>query len=393
MPTTTTRRRWLGRAVVGVLSAGLTVVGPLAGTAPSQQIVIVYGIGGTPTITTPVPVDAATGDATVSWTMPAGHTSTNLHWNTEGSTQTQGEPTEGLPMVCWMTGPADGKHNCLGGRDQGNSTVSTVIRGLEPGTYHVQIQTYGTKSRTVNGNPGTASYNAFSPVVTFVVPPKPAPTTTTTTAAPARNAPPVANPGKPSASVDKPKLTPPPVGKDKAVPTKTVAVPAANCPNLEAGGFLNTAGAAFKALQSAAKGAAPARRAAIAAAIAKVHECNRTKAAADPKSAQQALGAVNNRKQEATTAKKAAAKADADADAKEATATAKEVAAKSDPAGPTGPAAADAAAARAAATEARKLADTKAKEAAAKQQAVTTAIGKCRRFTATKDRAITTKCK
>lgn len=118
-----------------------------------------------------VPNDA--GEAVASWTLPAGHQSWNLHWSTDPSTVAvgSGDPSEGRPMTCFMSGPADGTHDCVGGRDLGSTQVSSRITGLAPGAYYAQVQTMGHKQWTdptynVTQN---VSYYGWSAVVPFTV--------------------------------------------------------------------------------------------------------------------------------------------------------------------------------------------------------------------------------
>jgi hypothetical protein len=83
----------------------------------------------------------------VTWTLPSGHTSTNLHWSTNPATvpTPASDPSEGLQMACFASGPSDGIHNCTGGTDLGDTQTSYTIKGLKPGTYYVQVMTYGIK--------------------------------------------------------------------------------------------------------------------------------------------------------------------------------------------------------------------------------------------------------
>src|SRR5436305_14988045 len=111
----------VGWRLAVALLAGAVVAG--GGTAGATDITVTYGPpGGVPTIDSVV--QQANGDVLVSWTMPAGHTPTNLHWDTSNATTDIGAPNEGGAMTCMTTGPADGKHSCVGGRDQGTSNTT-----------------------------------------------------------------------------------------------------------------------------------------------------------------------------------------------------------------------------------------------------------------------------
>lgn len=118
------------------------------------------------------------GQVVVTWSLPsndsraaateARHTATNIRWSTDPATVPSSGNNEGSTLACWLTGPSDGKHDCTGGRDLGANATSFTITGLAPGTYYVQLQTYGLKY--VAQYDGLYHFNAYSNVVRVVVP-------------------------------------------------------------------------------------------------------------------------------------------------------------------------------------------------------------------------------
>lgn len=132
------------------------------------------------------------GEVVMTWNLPAGHQSWNLHWSSDPATAAvaAGDPSEGRPMTCFLTGPSDGTHGCVGGRDLGATQVSYTITGLAPGTYYAQVQTMGRKQWTDPTYNVTSSvdYYAWSAVVRFAVAkPSPPPAQLVIPALPAAN--------------------------------------------------------------------------------------------------------------------------------------------------------------------------------------------------------------
>lgn len=128
----------------------------------------------------------------MTWTIPPGHTSTNLHWSTDPATvpTPASDPSEGAQMACFASGPANGVHNCTGGVDLGSTQATYTIRGFSPGSYYAQVMTYGTKQWLSPAYNTTiaVSYYGYSAVVPFSVSPPARTTPATTTTAPADKA-------------------------------------------------------------------------------------------------------------------------------------------------------------------------------------------------------------
>lgn len=117
------------------------------------------------------------GQVVVTWSLPSNdsraaaveprHTATNIRWSTNPAAVASSGNSEGSVLACWLTGPSDGKHDCTGGRDLPDSATSFTITGLAPGTYYVQLQTYGLKY--VAQYDGLYHFNAYSNVLPIVV--------------------------------------------------------------------------------------------------------------------------------------------------------------------------------------------------------------------------------
>jgi hypothetical protein len=160
-------RHWVPAG--GLLATAILVALGVGSAHSAVSDTITYGPpGGTPVLAAAV----KNGAVTFTWTMPAGHVATNLHWSTDKTTNPV-DPTgqsEGMEMTCFAAGPSDGVHNCKGGSDLGDAQLAFTTSTIPTGTYYAQVLTYGAKSYYINGNgPFPGHYDAWSNVAQFTV--------------------------------------------------------------------------------------------------------------------------------------------------------------------------------------------------------------------------------